>query len=101
MVSTANVTFAKDDQCGIASWYAAHTRTASGQMMNNNAMTAAHKWLPFGTEVTVTALRTGRSVTVRINDRGPYIRGRIIDLSRAAARKLGMSGIARVCISAS
>ncbi|MGB3469778.1 MAG: septal ring lytic transglycosylase RlpA family protein [Erythrobacter sp.] len=78
---------------GVASYYGRrfHGRlTANGERFNMNAMTAAHKTLPFGTRVRVTNPRNGRSVTVRINDRGPFIRGRTIDLSRAAARKLGI-----------
>jgi rare lipoprotein A len=73
-------------------------RTASGERSGPNELTAAHRTLPFGTRVVVTNLRNGRSVTVRINDRGPYGRGRIIDVSLAAARELGMvrSGTARV-----
>jgi rare lipoprotein A len=71
---------------------------ASGGWFNPNAMTAAHKTLPFGTRVRVTHSGNGRSVIVRINDRGPYVKGRIIDLSRAAASAIGMTGqgIARV-----
>lgn len=85
-------------QSGIASYYWQPQRVASGGWFNPNAMTAAHKTLPFGTRVRVTSQATGRSVVVTINDRGPYIRGRIIDLSRAAAGVIGMrgSGIARV-----
>ncbi|TCD16717.1 septal ring lytic transglycosylase RlpA family protein [Oricola cellulosilytica] len=88
------------DQCGKASWYALHSQTASGEMMNPAAMTAAHRSLPFGTKVKVTNERTGKSVVVRINDRGPFIKGRIIDLSKAAAGHIGMvkSGHAPVCI---
>lgn len=69
-------------------------------MMNPAAMTAAHRSLPFGTRVKVTNKHSGRSVTVRINDRGPFVKGRIIDLSRAAARRLGLDGIGPVCIAA-
>lgn len=89
-------------QCGKASWYALHSRTASGERMNPAAMTAAHKSLPLGSRVEVTNKRNGRSVVVRINDRGPYIRGRIIDLSKAAARRLGFvdRGETSVCIMA-
>jgi rare lipoprotein A len=65
-------------------------RTASGEVSGPNGFTAAHRTLPFGTKVRVTNIRNGRSVIVRINDRGPYGRGRIIDVSRAAARELGM-----------
>jgi rare lipoprotein A len=83
---------------GVASFYWQPQRVASGGWFNPNAMTAAHKTLPFGTNVRVTHLGNGRSVDVRINDRGPYIAGRIIDLSKAAASILGMTaqGIARV-----
>ena len=71
----------------MASYYAKilhHRKTASGERFDNNAMTAAHRTLPFGTEVKVTNLNNGKSVSVRINDRGPFVKGRIIDLSRAA-----------------
>lgn len=88
-------------QAGEASWYGPgfHGRpTASGVRFNQNALTAAHRALPLGTIVRVTNLDTGRSVRVEINDRGPYIEGRIIDLSRRAAEALGMveQGIAPV-----
>jgi rare lipoprotein A len=66
--------------------------------MNANAMTAAHKYLPFGTMVRVVDQKSGKSVRVRINDRGPFVRGRIIDLSRAAAHQLGLHGVGKVCI---
>jgi rare lipoprotein A len=90
-------------QCGGASWYGPGfdgKRTASGRTFNQNAMTAAHKSLPFGTEVQVTDQRTGKSVTVTINDRGPFAKGRIIDLSKAAATELGFKnrGHTPVCI---
>ncbi len=87
-------------QCGRASWYALHSRTASGERMNPSAMTAAHRSLPFGTRVTVTNKTNGRSVVVRINDRGPFIRGRILDLSKGAAQRLGFvgSGHTAVCM---
>lgn len=83
---------------GVASYYWQPQRVASGGWFNPNAMTAAHKTLPFGTRVRVTHLGNGRSVTVTINDRGPYIAGRIIDLSRAAASAISMTGqgVARV-----
>lgn len=71
----------------MASYYARefqHRKTASGERLNNNAMTAAHKNLPFGTAVVVKNLNNGKSVKVRINDRGPFVKGRIIDLTRAA-----------------
>ena len=89
------------DQVGIASWYGPGfhgKRTANGEIYDMYAMTAAHKTLPFNTIVKVVDLDTGRSVVVRINDRGPFIPGRIIDLSFAAAQELGIveKGIARV-----
>ncbi|MER0239933.1 septal ring lytic transglycosylase RlpA family protein [Fulvimarina sp. MAC8] len=88
---------------GHASYYGKrfHGRTtANGEKFNMNAMTAAHKTLPFGTKVKVTNRNNGKSVVVRINDRGPYIGGRVIDLSRGAAAKIGMlnSGTANVSI---
>lgn len=88
-------------QCGKASWYALHSRTANGERMNPSAMTAAHRSLPFGSRIRVVNRANGKSVVVRINDRGPFIRGRIIDLSKAAAGRIGMigSGHAPVCIS--
>lgn len=79
-------------QCGRASWYALTSRTASGERMNPSALTAAHRSLPFGTKVKVTNQRNGRSVVVRINDRGPFVRGRMLDLSRGAASQLGFIG---------
>ncbi len=91
----------KTYQTGIASWYGGswHGRlTANGERYNQNTMTAAHKKLPFGTKVRVTNLSNGRSCIVRINNRGPYIRGRVIDLSPVAAKKIGSysGGLARV-----
>ena len=85
---------------GMASYYWQGQQVASGGRFNPNALTAAHKTLPFGTKVRVTHLGNGRSVTVTINDRGPFIRGRIIDLSRRAAGVIGMtgSGVARVAV---
>ena len=87
-------------QCGKASWYALKSRTASGEMMNASAMTAAHRTLAFGTKVRIVNKRNGKSVIVRINDRGPFVRGRVIDLSKAAARQLGFirSGHTYICI---
>lgn len=86
--------------CGVASWYDLTSRTASGEMMDPSKLTAAHKTLRFGTKLRVTSRRNGRSVVVRINDRGPFIKGRFIDLSKAAARKLGFinAGTAKICI---
>jgi peptidoglycan lytic transglycosylase len=74
-------------------------QTASGEPMNPSAMTAAHRTKPVGSHVTVTLPSTGRSVTVRINDRGPFVKGRCIDLSTGAVRALGMFGIALVSLS--
>ena len=78
-------------ESGRAAYYGGG-RTASGERSGPNQLTAAHRTLPFGTMVLVTNVRNGRSVVVRINDRGPYGRGRIIDVSTAAARELGMLG---------
>lgn len=93
-------------QCGGASWYGPGfngKRAASGEIFNENAMTAAHRSLPFGTKVRVTDQRTGAVVDVVINDRGPFHGSRIIDLSKAAATKLGFRnrGTTSVCISQS
>lgn len=80
---------------GLASWYGpgfSGKRTASGERFNTDALTAAHNTLPFGTEVQVTNLKNMKSIIVRINDRGPFVRGRIIDLSKAAAKKIGLVG---------
>jgi rare lipoprotein A len=93
------VDLAKADQLGHASWYSLPAnKTANGERMNPNELTAAHRSLPFGTRVLVENLSNGRSVVVRINDRGPFIGGRIIDLSKAAAASIGMlgSGTAKV-----
>ena len=91
-------------QCGGASWYGPGfngKRAASGEIFNENAMTAAHRSLPFGTKVMVTDQRTGNAIEVIINDRGPFHGGRIIDLSKAAATKLGFRnrGTTSVCLS--
>jgi len=86
-------------QKGVASWYGSEfKKTASGERYDPNSMTAAHRTLPFGTKVRVTHLKNQRSVVVRINNRGPYTRGRIIDLSKAAAKELNMIrfGVAKV-----
>jgi rare lipoprotein A len=90
-------------QEGLASWYGGKFQgrtTSSGEIFDTNLLTAAHKSLPFGTVVRVTDLDTGSSTVVRINDRGPFVEGRIIDLSRAAAEELGMvgRGVARVLV---
>ena len=86
---------------GMASWYGGRwigRKTANGEIYREGDMTAAHKTLPFGTRVRVTDVNTGKSAVVRINNRGPYVRGRVIDLSEAAASDLGMKrrGVARV-----
>jgi rare lipoprotein A len=83
---------------GVASFYTEGTKTASGEKFNTNDLTAAHPSLPFGTRLRVTNTATGRSVTVRVNDRGPYVPGRIVDVSYSAADALGMvgKGVAKV-----
>lgn len=85
--------------CGGASWYALTSKTASGERMNPSNLTAAHRSLRFGTKVKVVNNRNGKAVVVRINDRGPFIKGRVLDLSKAAAQHIGMvsSGTAKVC----
>ena len=86
-------------ESGVASVYNYDgSKTASGQRANPRGMTAAHKTLPFGTMVRVTNKRNGKSVVVRINDRGPFIRGRVIDLTPAAAGVIGFSGLAPVSL---
>lgn len=83
---------------GVASYYWQDQMTASGERFDRRAYTAAHKTLPIGTKVRVTHLKTGRTVVVRINDRGPFVAGRVIDLSEAAAEAIGMrsAGLAPV-----
>src|SRR4051812_15662369 len=89
-------------ESGIASVYAySGSKTASGERANPGSLTAAHRTLPFGTQVRVTNKRNGQSVVVRINDRGPFVRGRVIDITPAAARALGFSGLAPVTLEAS
>ena len=87
-------------QVGIASWYDPGRRTVRGVAYDSSDFTAAHRSLPFGTRLRVTNLQNGRRVVVVVNDRGPYVRGRIVDLSPAAARRLGIieRGLARVRI---
>ena len=87
------------NQCGTASWYALTSMTANGERMNPAKLTAAHKTLPFGTKLKVTNPSNGKVVTVRINDRGPFIKGRVLDLSKAAAKQLGFisKGRTKVC----
>jgi len=93
--------FARSVQVGIASWYGPQhqgRQTASGEIFDMRKLTAAHPTLPLASKVRVTNLENGKSVEVKINDRGPYVRGRIIDVSEKAARRLGMKeqGLARV-----
>jgi len=88
-------------ESGIASVYAySGERTANGERAQPTGFTAAHRTLPFGTRVRVTNKTNGRTVVVRINDRGPFVRGRVIDLTPAAARALGFSGLAHVTLNA-
>jgi rare lipoprotein A len=99
VVSIAAIPMAASAQSGIASVYSySGNHTASGEPMTPGALTAAHRTLPFGTMVRVTNDRTGRSVVVRINDRGPFVAGRVIDLTPAAASALGFSGLAPVIL---
>ena len=83
---------------GVASFYTEGTKTASGERFDTNELTAAHRTLPFGTRLRVTNVATGQSVTVRVNDRGPFVPGRVVDVSYSAAQTLGMvgGGIAKV-----
>jgi rare lipoprotein A len=87
-----------DASYGFASFYENGSATASGERFNADELTAAHRTLPFGTRVRVTNHSNGRSVVVRINDRGPFVHGRIIDVTPAAAHELGMSGLAPVTV---
>lgn len=99
LVLAATHAYAASGHCGRASWYALHSRTASGERMNPAKLTAAHRRLDFGTHIEVENERNGKTVVVRVNDRGPFVHGRVLDLSRAAARRLGFvsSGTAKVC----
>ena len=83
---------AKGKSQGVASFYWQGSKTASGEKFDPNELTAAHPTLPFGTKLRVTNTHTGRSVTVRVNDRGPYVPGRVVDVSYSAAQELGMVG---------
>ena len=87
-----------DGSVGIASFYKHGSKTANGEQFNPNDLTAAHRTLPFGTRLRVTHVATGQSVTVRVNDRGPFIPGRVVDVSHSAAEALGMidRGITKV-----
>jgi rare lipoprotein A len=101
----AMATLASAVEYGNASFYSIKSNggvaTASGERLSDSKLTAAHKTLPFGTVVEVKCVKTGKSVKVKINDNGPHIKGRIIDLSKAAAQKLGMTnkGIIKVEVS--
>jgi rare lipoprotein A len=102
VVSSCDINAAFAETCvasqyGIGDGYHGR-RTASGAIFNTHALTAAHRTRAFGSHVTVTNVATGRSVSVRINDRGPFVRGRCIDLSNAAARAIGMGGTTRVSV---
>jgi rare lipoprotein A len=97
VASTIAVPLAASAQTGVASIYSGG-RTANGERALASGLTAAHRSLPFGTLVRVTNQRTGRSVVVRINDRGPFVRGRVIDVTPAAAHALGFSGLAHVTL---
>ena len=77
-------------ECGRASWYRMGTMTASGEAMDAGALAGAHRTLPFGTRVRVENLANGQSVVIRINDRGPFVTGRVIDVTEGAAQRLGM-----------
>jgi rare lipoprotein A len=100
--SPTHLTPSAADQVGIASVYSheSGSGTASGQKLNREALTAAHPTLPFGSKVKVTNKSNGRSVVVTINDRGPFVRGRLIDVTPAAARVLGFSGLTQVTLNA-
>jgi rare lipoprotein A len=85
-------------QQGMASFYSHRSRNASGSRSDPNGLTAAHRHLPLGSRVLVTHLKSGKQVIVTINDRGPFRKGRIIDLSSQAAKQLGITGVARVSV---
>lgn len=90
--TAAHVTEPRNPALGLASYYSEGTRTASGERFDARELTAAHPTLPFGTRLRVTNVATGKSVTVRVNDRGPFVRGRVVDVSYSAAESLGMVG---------
>jgi len=95
---TAKLATLTDSSVGIASFYKYEAKTANGEQFNPRELTAAHRTLPFGTRLRVTHVATGQSVTVRVNDRGPFIPGRVVDVSHSAAEALGMidRGITKV-----
>jgi rare lipoprotein A len=88
----------KEGSHGLASFYSQGSRTANGENFNPGELTAAHRTLPFGTQLRVTNVATGQSVTVRVNDRGPFVPGRVVDVSHSAAETLGIvgQGVAKV-----
>jgi len=96
--SHKNAAETPDASNGLASFYTEGTQTANGEKFDTHELTAAHRTLPFGTRLRVTNVATGRSVTVRVNDRGPFVAGRVVDVSYSAAQTLGMvgGGIAKV-----
>ena len=98
--SPIHLTPSAADQVGVASVYSheSGSATASGEKLDHEAFTAAHRTLPFGSKVKVTNKSNGRMVVVTINDRGPFVRGRVIDVSPAAAQVLGFAGLAQVSI---
>ncbi len=98
--SPTNITSSAASETGIASVYSheSGSGTASGQKLNGGALTAAHRTLPFGSKVKVTNKTNGRTVVVTVNDRGPFRRGRVIDVTPAAARVLGFSGLTQVSL---
>jgi rare lipoprotein A len=97
IISIVGLPLVASAESGVASVYSGE-RTANGEYAHASGLTAAHRTLPFGTRVRVTNETTGRSVVVRINDRGPFIRGRVIDVTPAAAHALGFSGLAHVTL---
>jgi rare lipoprotein A len=98
LTGAAHAAHAGENQVGLASVYSGG-RTANGERAAPSHLTAAHRSLPFGTKVSVTNRSSGRSVVVRINDRGPFVHGRVIDVTPAAAHQLGFSGLAPVALS--
>jgi rare lipoprotein A len=99
LLGPTNAADRKPDECGLASFYSnASEETASGEDTYAENFTAAHRTLPFGTLVRVENQETGRWAVVRVTDRGPFISGRIVDVSQVAARQLGISGLTQVCL---
>ena len=100
LASSATAAQRRQEESGIAAIHSGKTgKTTSGEAFNPESMTAAHRSLPFGTMVRVTNTQNARSIVVRINDRGPFTRGRVIDVTPAAARALGFSGLVSVKLS--